>query len=375
MLKLLERLGGWPVLTENWDEANWSWEKSLLLLHRFAGVGEKTNIFRNGTSDGITEIEEAFDNILEGEIKADESSFDKYFEYMYEVAVLLGATADQKTKDELQDALELGVALNQLTKLKKFSKRSAVKRKEVEGLRVELELLNWMELFDKSKITFDDSTLVDFSVNVFDNWKRLKKIFPKRTFANYVLWRVIDFSVQFLDDAIQEKIFKLYRQTYGVLDKEQRWKLCTRMTNIYADLASGSLYIREHFPNVSRAAATDMANNIILEFRRTIKDSSWMDEATQDEALKVVDDLTVHMGYDERLLDTKHVEDYYGKQYKSFHDSFFYLAVQLAVFKADKAFKHKYRSDPDWTEFAKPTTNRARYNKNDNSVCKLILVD
>lgn len=361
------------MLTENWDEGNWSWEKSLVLLHRFVGVGEKTNIFRNGTSDGLTETEDDFDNILEDERRTEESSFDKYFEYMYEVAVLLGAPDNQKTKDELQDALELGVALNQLTKLKKFSKRSALKLKEVKELRVELELLNWMELFDKSKITFEDNTFVNFSVNVHDNWKRLKKIFPTRTFANYVLWRVIDFSVQFLGDEIQEKIFKLYRQTYGVLDKEQRWKLCTRMTNIYADLASGSLYVREHFPNVSRAAATEMANNIILEFRRTIKDSSWMDELTQDEALKVVDDLKVYMGYDERLLDTKQVEDYYGKQYKSFHDSFFYLAVQLAVFKADKAFKHKYRNEPDWTEFAKPTTSRARYNKNDNSVCKLTI--
>lgn len=367
LLELLENLGGWPVLNKNWNGAEWTWEESLLLLHRFVDMDEKTKIFRAKRS--VREDKKSFDNFNEPTSGVEESTKENYFEYMYSVAMLLGAPNNNATHFELQDALELGIALNKLM-TKKFSKKSFLNATEYASAKVELQLLRWLELFDKSKITFGDSNWVNFNFTAQDNMRRLSKYLPKKTFANYVLWRVIDFSIQFLDNDIQEKILKLYRQSYGVFDKEQRWKLCTRMTNTYAELASGSLYIQEHFSNESRSSATEMANDIIKEFRRTIKGSSWMDEATQKDALKVVSNLTLFMGYDEKLLNIAEVEEYYCAHNERFYDSFYKLGLQLAVHKADKAFKHIYLREEDWTEYARPTSSRARYNKNDNTICE-----
>jgi predicted metalloendopeptidase len=259
--------------------------------------------------------------------------------------------------------------------VKKFNKRSKLSSDEQKKFKLELDLLNWMEIFDPFKLKSVESFVISNRISVQDNLKKLHQSFSKRDFANYILWRVVDFSIQFLGDEIQGKILKLYRQTFGVLDKEQRWKLCTRMTNIYAELASGSLYIQEYFPEESRAKATEMANEIIEEFKRTIKDSEWMETETKEKALETVNNLKMFMGYDEKLLDIREVEKYYGKPYRDFSSSFYYLGLQLNVQTADKAFKHKYRKEPDWTEYAKPTTSRARYNKNDNSVCMKVSLD
>lgn len=318
--------------------------------------------------------DEKFDNIQGADgVNEDEQNqdtlFEKYLDYMFDVAVLLGAEKCEQTQNELLNALELGVALNQLTNVRKFKTRSALRPEEHKDLQIELDVLNWVEIFDPFKIKSVDSNLVRYDISVQDNLKQLKKTFTKRDFANYALWRIIDFSIQFLNDEIQDKIFKLYRQTYGVIDKEQRWKLCTRMTNIYAELASGSLYIREYFPKQSRLAATEMAEKIVAEFKMAIQASDWMENNIKSEALKTVDNLKIFMGYDKKLLDIQAVEDYYGKQDQDFPESFYYLGLQFNVHKADKAFKHKYRNETDWTEYAKPTTSRARYNRNDNSVC------
>lgn len=361
------------MLNPNWNENDWTWEKSLLLLHRFVGVGEKTNIFRHDIPD---ELNEEVDNIqgISGSNNHDNQSklLDQYPAYMLEVALSLGAPNTSETKLMLDQALDLGLALNQLLTGSKFKKRSQLKKDEVEPLKLELSLLKWMEDFDRFKLKTDESTnLINRNENVWDNLKNLKKLFPKRAFANYILWRVIDFATQFLDDEAQDKVIKLYRQSFGVLDKEQRWKLCTRMTNKYAALASGSLYIREYFPNASRFAAIEMAEMTIEEFKRTIKVSDWMDEIRKEEALKTVEDLKVFMGYDERLLDIQEVENYYGQPYVDWTGSFLYLGLQLNVRQADKAFKHRNKIEYDWTVYARPTSDKASYDKKENSICRL----
>lgn len=361
------------MLNKDWNEAEWSFEKSLLLLHRFVGVGEKANIFRDDAPDNLNDELDEIHRVTRDDVDVDEdnavSLLIEYPKYMLEMAVLLGAEDSSETRKELNEAFELGLALNQLIQGSRFRKRSCIKQDEQIMLKHEIGFLNWIELFDTFKLKTAGSSLVNYRVSVYDNLERLKKKFPKRAFANYALWRIVDFSTQFLDNNSQEKIFKLLRQTYGVVDKEQRWKLCTRMTNIYAALASGSLYIRDYFSEESRSAALDLVEKIVDEFKRTIKASDWMDKETKESLLKTVGSLKVVMGYDEKLLNHQVVENYYGKFSKDFSESFFYLALQLNIHKADKAFKHRYKKEIDWTEYAKPTTSRAAYNRKDNSIC------
>jgi neprilysin len=373
LLKLLDFLGGWPVLMkEKWKENDWSWENTLLKLHEFVGIGDGENIFRTKPSGKIDERKDDFQRITaEPEtVQTDESALiDKYPEYMFDMAVLLGAEDSDETKKELFEALELGLALNELLNGKKFNNGSNVS--DIKELKKDLELLKWMELFDRFKLEKSNSYLVNKKIHVYDNLKQLKETFKPRVFANYILWRVVDFSTLFMHNAALEQIFKLNQQIYGLLDKEQRWKFCTRMANQHAELAAGLLYIKEYFPEESRTAADNMAKKIIEEFKRTIEIADWMGEKTKTDALTTLNNLTVYMGYNQLLLDKKEVEKYYGNPRKDFSDSFLLLSLQLNVHKTDKKFKHKYRGEIDWTEYAKPTSSKASYNSKDNTICKI----
>lgn len=155
-----------------------------------------------------------------------------------------------------------------------------------------------------------------------------------------------------------------------MIDREQRWKLCTRMTRKYAQLASGSMYIRDYFPKESRDVAVAMLQSIIDEFRQHIQTSEWMDEKTKTGALNTVDSFKVFIGYNERLLNMDEVDEYYRGIEKDFTSEFLYPAMQLNVQQTDKSFRHKFRNVSDWTVYARPTTSRASYNRKDNSICK-----
>jgi neprilysin len=287
---------------------------------------------------------------------------------MFEMAVLLGAESTRETKQQMFDALELGIALNQLLNGKKFSQNSTLV--DVEELQNDLDTIKWLELFDRFKLEKVESLIVNKKIHVYDNLKQLKQMFKPRDFANYLLWRVVDFSSLFLHNEALDQVFKINKKAYGLLDKEQRWKFCTRLANKYAELATGSLYIKEYFSEESRKAALKMADELMKEFKAAIKNADWMDEETQKEATEKLDTLKVYMGYDEQLLDSKKVNNYYGTPKKDLSDSFLLLTIQLNVQKTDKKFKHKFRGERDWTEYAKPTSSKASYNSRDHTICK-----
>ncbi|XP_070503394.1 neprilysin-2-like isoform X2 [Chironomus tepperi] len=370
--KLLNSLGGWPILMSNWHEENWSWEKFILTLRRFVGIGNGKNIFRDDISDGLNNL-----NIGNDDVQGITRNFEneeqtvlehEYPIFMYQIAIALGALNTTSVQNELNEALELGKALNQLLNGRNFHPRSRIRAAEQKELKIELDFLRWIEIFDKFKLKSAESALVDHTKSVYDNLKDLKKKFSKRTFANYIVWRIIDFTTQFLDDNALESTLRLFKSTYGVIDREQRWKLCTRITRKYAELASGSLYVNDYFPKESRDIAMKMVQTIIDEFRRTIITSDWMDEKTKTGALNTLNNLKVIIGYDERLLNVEEVEKYYHGIEKNFTSEFLFLAMQLNIQQTDKSFQNKFRNISDWTLYAKPTTSKASYNRKDNSI-------
>lgn len=74
-----------------------------------------------------------------------------------------------------------------------------------------------------------DEILV-FVTGIFEELEQLLKLTPKRTLANYFMWRTAKYSSDFLTDALQQKITAYESVVTGIKSKMQRWKLCTKTT-------------------------------------------------------------------------------------------------------------------------------------------------
>lgn len=370
LLKLLDYLGGWPLLEgTNWNESQWSWEQTLFKLHHFVGIVNGQNMFR----ENLNALPAGNIQGIIADIEKEQKTVKEYPNYMLEIALALGAKNTEDIRRELSEASEFGTAIVQLLNAKNYPEKG-ISKKEYRNLKSAMNVIKWLETFDRFKLKSVESPYVSKKLSVHENFRNLKQKFKPRTIANYVMWRIIEFSSEFLHDDRFGKAFRYYKETYGIIDKEQRWKLCTRLTKKYAELASGSLYIRDYFPPETRQAAFEMVKWIVAEFKDSIAKSVLIDEEAKQMTLERVNEIKIYIGYDEKLLNVSEVEGYYGKLSKDFSDSFFYSALQLNVHNTDTAFEYKYLklSTNSWIEYAKPTTLRATYNHKDNSICELL---
>lgn len=81
-----------------------------------------------------------------------------------------------------------------------------------------------------SDIKVEKDEIVVFLTAIFEDLDRLLKTTPKRTWANYFMWRTVKYSSDYLTDALQQKITAYESVVTGVKSKMQRWKLCTKAT-------------------------------------------------------------------------------------------------------------------------------------------------
>lgn len=53
---------------------------------------------------------------------------------------------------------------------------------------------------------------------------------PKRTIANYILWRIVAITSGTQTEQLRDLKFQYYKVVYGLADKEERWKECITYT-------------------------------------------------------------------------------------------------------------------------------------------------
>lgn len=131
--------------------------------------------------------------------------------------------------------------LQNMKKHRAFKKKTNIKIKPVENLKLLNKYVLWMELFapnilvTPSKVSVQDVP-DDFNAIYFEflsnTPKRLNMIFYKhwnikfflkfRTIANYIGWRIIQASLFFLGNEAREAFLEFEKTAYGKQDFEQR---------------------------------------------------------------------------------------------------------------------------------------------------------
>ena len=227
--KLLNEAGGWPVVDgDKWDGANFNvWDQSIKLnamgysSDYFASssisADAKNNTHRvlhfDQASLGLSK--EYFDKGLEEpEVKA-------YFQYMIDVAVLLGA--EEKTaKEELQKVLNFEMRLASIS-APKTERRNKTKLYNPTTLgefpTLEGQPDSWttymQKVFDfggKREISIEDSErVIIYDPNFYKNLSSVLNEADKRTKANYAGWRMASATMKYLSTEARE-IRQKYRK-------------------------------------------------------------------------------------------------------------------------------------------------------------------
>jgi neprilysin len=240
-------------------------------------------------------------------------------------------------------------------------------------LQKEYPYVDWLtyinDMLPKGVHTKDDEVI---NVSVKSFFKDLGQILentPKRTMANYAMWRITEFSTYFLPENFRKRQLKYSTDISGIQALEPRWKECVSFATINLPISVSALYIRQYFRETAKTAALEMVQNIREVFENILKSVEWMDAITRQQALDKAKAMTTHIGYPDELADNKKLEDYYeGLEINS--DNYLDSNLRLDKFSTDKSFLklRKPVNKTDWTTHSNVAIVNAYYASVENSI-------
>lgn len=301
-----------------------------------------------------------------------------YYNYMVDMAVLLGAD-EERAKRELLDSLNFEMALANIS-LPNEKRRNATalyNPMTVKEFQQRYPYTDWLEYFNAilkdTGIVIGEEEVIIVSVPTFmEQLGPLLQNTPKRVMANYVMWRISGFSSFFLTEKLRKRQLQYSTALSGKQEQEPRWKECVDITSGSLPISVGALYIRKYFREDSKRAALDMVNDIKSVFVDILKKVDWMDEVTRVSALEKVSTMATHIGYPDELMDDAKIAEYYKDLEFQPDSTYLNTILYMNKFGTTKAFK-KLRiavNKTDWITHSRPAIVNAFYSSIENSIRK-----
>jgi neprilysin len=240
-------------------------------------------------------------------------------------------------------------------------------------LQKEYPYVDWLtyinDILPKEVQIKDDEVIIVSVKSFFKDLEQILRDTPKRTMANYVMWRITEASSLFLTENLRKRQLKYSTEVSGAQDLEPRWKECVDITTSSLPISVAALYIRQFFREDSKKAAIEMVQNIREVFENILETVEWMDEITRAQALDKVKAIATHIGYPDELTDNKKLEDYYeGLEIDS--NKYLESILRLNKFAMNKMFL-KLRepvNKTDWTTHSRAAVVNAFYSPIENSI-------
>merc|ERR1719341_1689805 len=300
---IIESLGGWPVLDGTRVDKNFKWlEKSFDAWEKgfnFEGlIAIDVVIDQKDATKRILKIDQpnlglSREYLMEGK---DAKSVKAYLNYMVEIAVLLGADQDMAEKEMAKVLdLEIQVAEISLPKEERRNKTALYNLIPVKDLST-LYPLPWLSQLTRIVADLEEEETVNVAVPEY--LRKLKGVMSNtspRTIANLLMWRHVQFAVDFLPEEAGAIKLQFEKVIHGKGSKSPRWEL----------------YAKVHFPESKKQVIDDIVQNIRKEFRVMLEEVDCMDEDTRARALKKADLIKSHIAYSKEILDSTLLDAYY----------------------------------------------------------------
>ncbi|KAH8417201.1 hypothetical protein KR222_006349, partial [Zaprionus bogoriensis] len=390
--KVAKELGGWPLIEgDSWNADNtWTWQEQVKKF-RTAGFSMDYIIdfsigvdLQNSTKRIIDLDQSALALSREYLVKGfNETLVSAYYDYMVDIAVLFGANKEQ-AKEQLLQSLEFEMALANISwpNEKRRNSSELFNPRTPQQLQAAYPYVQWVDYMNAllpAGLSVEEDEVINLTVPPF--FEQLGKLLaktPNRVIANYMMWRIHAFSIGFLSEEFRKRQLQYATALSGRQEQEARWKECvdiaagrlvSPLIMMGLGISVGSLYVRKHFNQNSKANALAMVNEIRSVFNDILDEVNWMDEKTKKEAKEKLHSMATHIGYPDEMLDNEKLAKYFEKLDIN-PDKYFESFLGMNIFGTDYSF-NKLRlpvNKTDWIRHARPAIVNAFYSSLENSI-------
>ncbi|KAH8381748.1 hypothetical protein KR093_011645, partial [Drosophila rubida] len=381
--KIAKSLGGWPLIEgDKWNEDNnWTWQEQVKKF-RTAGFSMDYIIdfsigvdLQNSTKRIMDLDQSALALSREYLVKGfNETLVSAYYDYMVDIAVLFGAKKEE-AKEQLLQSLEFEMALANISwpNEKRRNSSELFNPRTPQQLQAAYPYVEWVDYMNAllpEGVSVMDDEIINLTVpSFFEHLGKLLAKTPNRVIANYMMWRIHAFSIGFLSEEFRKRQLQYATALSGRQEQEARWKECVDISSGSLGISVGSLYVRKHFHQDSKANALEMVNNIRSVFNDILDEVNWMDEKTKQEAKEKLHSMATHIGYPDEMLDNEKLAKYFEKLEIN-PDKYFESFLAMNIFGTDYSF-NKLRlpvNKTEWVRHARPAVVNAFYSSLENSI-------
>ncbi|EDW13650.2 neprilysin-2 isoform X3 [Drosophila mojavensis] len=381
--KIAKSLGGWPLIEgDNWNKDDtWTWQEQVKKFRK-AGFSMDYIIdfsigvdLQNSTKRIMDLDQSALALSREYLVKGmNETLVQAYYDYMVDIAVLFGADKAQ-AKEQLLQSLEFEMALANISlpNEKRRNSSELFNPRTTQQLQATYPYVQWVDYMNAllpDGLSVQDDEIINLTVpSFFEELGKLLAKTPNRVIANYMMWRIHAFSIGFLSEEFRKRQLQYITALSGRQEQEARWKECVDIASGSLGISVGSLYVRKHFNQDSKANALEMVNDIRMVFSDILDEVNWMDEKTKKEAKLKLHSMATHIGYPDEMLDNEKLAKYFEKLDIN-PDAYFESFLNMNIFGTDYSF-NKLRqpvNKTEWVRHARPAVVNAFYSSLENSI-------
>lgn len=125
--------------------------------------------------------------------------------------------------------------MNNFFNLKQLPQVKAYEKYQLWQLQRRYPYVQWVEYLNALlphplSVNLSEEVIV-WVPTYFDALGRLLNATPKRITANFLMWKMIEYSTSFLTNELAKRRFAFERMIYGKQKQEARWMTCTDTTN------------------------------------------------------------------------------------------------------------------------------------------------
>ncbi|XP_074114552.1 neprilysin-2-like isoform X2 [Cotesia typhae] len=307
MKKIIKSLGNWPVLEgDKWKKDHFNW---IDFTGNAKKVGYNINYFLDWEpkchelpkSEYIVKMSPSD---IESFMVKKPSQKQTYANYRLKIAELLGATGI--FAKDMEEALDFEEKLLNIS-----TEKCRVSNFTIKEFQQKWPSINWIEFVGKTLTPFTE--VEKPLLNVWDPAALTELIgllakTPKRVQANYVIWKIVQYSVPYLTEEFRDLQKKFYQKVGYV--EEPLEDSCVEMIKKYAGVALQYLHLSQY--QSSQVTIRRMVEFIQNAMMKVVESSEAIDDKTKETGVKAVKGTPVTIGSMEELVIPGGLEKYYA---------------------------------------------------------------
>ena len=226
--------------------------------------------------------------------------------YLKHIQTMLEFAGEKNAAQSAQQilALETDMAAIQWTRVENRDPVKTYNKISIAKLPELLPDFNWTAYFAANGVASKVDYVIVRQPSFLSGLDKIILNTPLPVWKTYFKWRTLTSLAPFLSARFVNEDFAFNDITLrGIPENKPRWKRGIERVEAALPEALGKDYVAAYFPPANKQRMLQLVNNLILAYRQSIENLTWMSATTKEQALIKLSRFTPKIGYPEKWRD------------------------------------------------------------------------